>query len=146
MSRALTHGEIKALVRQLVKAVGGTEASARELNCTHQWVSDLQNVNKPCLPDFQQIIALEVIAQSPIVTGAAARAITGEEVNEVAAAVVAAVGAGATTLRLVHDMDSDGRRDAGEIRNVQSAARENLEQAQRAFSAASRLTPTGLEA
>lgn len=140
MSRPLTFGEKKALFRQLVKAAGGTQGCALELSVTHQWISDLQNVRKPCLPTWEQIETLEVIAQAPIFTGAHARAIAGDEVVEVAAAVVAAVGAGAKALRLVHDMDSDGERGEGEIRAVQEAARENFECAQEAMAAAARLS------
>jgi hypothetical protein len=140
MSRALTRGEIKVLFRQLVKACGGVEAVARELGCTHQWVSALQSARKPSMPDFEQILRLEVIAESAIITGAAAKAVAGDEAREVSAAVVGAVGAASRALQLAHVMDADGHRAEGERRAFQHAARENFERAQDLLGAAAALS------
>ena len=41
MSRMIETGEVKALFRQLVKAVGGVDAAAVELDISHQRVSFL---------------------------------------------------------------------------------------------------------
>lgn len=142
MSRVLTPGEIKSLFRQLVKAAGGVEACGVELEVSHQWISDLQNVNKPeCLPTFMQIMALEVVAKRPVLTGAAARAVKGEVDDNIADAAVSAVAASAKVLRLVHDMDRDGERTLAEIRDVQKETQENAREAQELADAAARLTP-----
>ncbi len=130
-SRALSHGEVKALFRQLVTAAGGVDASGITLGVSHQRVSTLQNVNHDDMPTFAQIMALEVVAGCPIVTGAAARAVGGERPADLADAAVEAVAAHAHALTLVHTMDADGKRDVSEIRTVQAAARQGLEKAQR---------------
>jgi hypothetical protein len=141
-ARALTLGEVKAHFRQLVKAAGGVEACGIELGVSHQWISELQNPNKPeALPTFMQIMALEVVAKQDIVTGAASRAIKGQATDDIADAAVAAVAASADVLRLVHDMDRDGKRDHGEIRAVQRATQENARGALELADVAARLTP-----
>lgn len=140
--RVLTPGEVKSHFRQLVKAAGGVEACGIELGVSHQWISELQNPNKPeAMPTFAQIMALEAVAQVPILTGAAARAIKGEVDNDIADAAVAAVAATAGVLRLVHDMDRDGQRDTGEIRAVQRATQDAAREALELADAAARLTP-----
>ncbi|ADL00679.1 hypothetical protein [Brevundimonas subvibrioides] len=141
MSRALTDGEIKALFRQLVKACGGVEACGVELACKHQRVSLLQNINAPDMPSFRQILTLEAVAGSPIVTGAAARAIEGEEDETLSAAVVDAVQAAAEALGAVHAMEADGERTEAEIRNVQHVTQKALREIQEAADAAARLKP-----
>lgn len=141
MSRILPDGEVKALFRQLVKAAGGVEACGVELGIKHQRVSLMQAVDKPDMPTLRQIMALEVVARSPIVSGAMARAIKGEEVEIVSLAAVEAVQASAGALRLVHDMDADGHRDADEIRRVQKATQDNLREARELADAAARLSP-----
>lgn len=141
MSRVLTDGEIKALFRQLVKAAGGVEACGVELGIAHQRVSLLQNQKAPDMPTLRQIMALEVVAQSPVISGAMARAIKGDAVEMVSLAAVEAVQASAGALRLVHDMDADGHRDADEIRRVQQATQDNLREARELADAAAALTP-----
>ncbi len=141
MSRALTPGELKALVRQLVTAVGGVEAAAVILDVTHQWVSDLQNVNKPAQMTFLQVCALEAVAGRDVVTGAASRAIRGPEVDAIGSVAVQTVSGAADLMARVHAMDADGKRDAGEIRDVQAAAQVHLRRAAEVVAAASRLQP-----
>jgi len=141
MSRALTPGELKALVRALVTACGGVEAAAAVLGVTHQRVSDLQSINKPDQMPFLQICALEAFAERDIVTGAASRAIRGPEVEAIGNVAVQTVSGAANLMARVHAMDADGRRDAGEIREVQSAAQEHLARAVEVVAAASRLQP-----
>ncbi len=141
MSRMLETGEVKALFRQLVKAAGGVEACAVELGISHQRVSHLQNASNSDEPTFRQIRTLEVIAAAPIVSGAQFRAIRGEGDDCVSMAAVETVQSAASALRLVHDMDADGRRDEGEIRRVQEAAAKNLKEARELADAAARLTP-----
>lgn len=141
MSRALTDGELKALFRQLVKAAGGVEACGVELGVKHQRISLLQSPTAPDMPTLRQIMALEVVAEAPVVSGAMARAIKGEAVEIVSLAAVEAVQASAGALRLVHDMDSDGHRDPDEIRRVQKATQDNLREARDLADAAAALTP-----
>jgi hypothetical protein len=142
MSRALTFGEFKALVRQLVKAVGGVEAAAAELGVSHQRISQLQSVNHDDQMTFLQVQALEAVAGRAIVTGAAARAIEGEGFNCVNAAAVEVVATSAAALRLVHDMDADGARDTAEIRAVQTAAQKVADAASKFADTAASLSPT----
>lgn len=141
MSRMLETGEVKALFRQLVKAAGGLEACALELGISHQRVSHLQNASNGEEPTFRQIRALEAVANSDIVTGAASRAIRGPADDSVGLAAVETVQTAAAALRLVHDMDADGQRCEGEIRKVQEAATKNLKEARELADAAARLTP-----
>ncbi len=141
MKRALTDGEIKALFRQLVKAAGGVEACGVELHVAHQRVSLLQSINAPDMPTFRQIMALEAVVGRAIVTGAAARAVEGEEDESLALAVAESVQAAAEAVGAVFAMEADGQRTADEIRNVQSVTQRALRQAQEAADAAARLTP-----
>jgi hypothetical protein len=143
MSRALTPGEVKALFRLLVEKAGGIEASGVVLGVSFQRVSTLQNVNQPDMPTLAQIMALEVVAGVPVITGAAARAIEGERAADIADLAVAVVTSGAKTLRLVHDMDRDGKRDTAEIRDFTRATQEHLSEAQALADAAKAMTPTG---
>jgi hypothetical protein len=143
MSRALTDGEVKALFRQLVKACGGVEACGVELGVSHQRVSLLQSPTAPDMPAFRQILQLEAVAGSAVVTGAAARAIEEESDETLACAVVSSVQASADALGAVHAMEADGRRDAGEIRRVQAMTQKALREAQEAADAAARLKPSG---
>lgn len=141
MSRALTSGEVKALWRQLVKAAGGVEAAAVELGIKHQRVSLLQSPNAPDLPSFPQIMALEAVVGRDIITGAASRAIKGEEDEAVQAAVVEAVQATAAALGAVHAMDADGVRTEDEVREVIRSTQHALVEAQQAADAAKKLKP-----
>lgn len=141
MSRALTPGELKALVRQLVNAVGGVEAAAVTLGVSTSRVSVLQNVNHTDQMTLLQISALEEVAGRDIVTGAASRAITGERPAAIAAAAVEAVSASATALERVHAMDADGHRDPHEIRDVQLVTRALADRAVKLADAAAALTP-----
>ena len=141
MSRMLETGEVKALFRQLVKAAGGVEACALELGISHQRVSHLQNASNGEEPTFRQIRALEVVAGAALVTGAAFRAVQGAADDSVSMAAVETVQSAATALRLVHDMDADGRRCEAEIRKVQEATTKNLKEARELADAAARLTP-----
>jgi hypothetical protein len=140
MSRILTDGEVKALFRQLVQAAGGVEACAVELGMRgHQRIVVMQDVKKPDMPNLRQIMALEVVAQSPIVSGAMMRAIKGEADEVLAAAVVESVQASAEALGAVHAMEADGHRSEAEIRAVQKKTRQALQEAQHAADAAAAL-------
>ena len=141
MSRCLTDGEVKALFRQLVKAAGGVEAAAVELGIKHQRVSTLQSPTAPDMPTFRQIMTLEVIAGRAIVTGAASRAVEGQEDEALAAAMVEAVQATADALGAVHAMEADGVRTEAEVRTVQAKTQRALAEAQQAADAAARLKP-----
>lgn len=141
MSRALTDGEVKALFRQLVKAAGGVEAAAVELGVKHQRVSLLQSPSAPDMPSFRQIMTLEAVVGRAIVTGAAARAIEGEEDEALTAAVVEAVQASADALGAVHAMEADGVRTPEEVRAVQAKTQRALAEAQQAADAAAKLKP-----
>ncbi|WP_292079799.1 MULTISPECIES: hypothetical protein [Brevundimonas] len=141
MSRMIETGEVKALFRQLVKAAGGVEAAAVDLKISHQRVSHLQNANNEDEPTFRQIRVLEVAAGAAIVSGAQFRAIEGAAPDPIAAAVVESVASSAAALRLVHDMDADGHRDAAEVRAVQEAAARNLREARELNDAAAGLKP-----
>lgn len=141
MSRALTDGEVKALFRQLVKAAGGVEAAAVELGIKHQRISILQSATAPDMPTFRQIMALQVVAQQDIVTGAASRAVKGEDDEALACAVVDAVQASADALGAVHAMEADGVRTEAEVRAVQAKTQRALREAQQAADAAARLKP-----
>ena len=141
MSRALSDGEVKALFRQLVKAAGGVEACGVELNVTHQRVSLMQNNNAPDMPTLRQIMALEVVAGRPIITGTAARAIEDEADENLRDAIVDAVAATAEALSAVHLMDADGERSEAEIRSVQTKTQRALAEAQEAADLAARLKP-----
>ena len=141
MSRALTPGEVKALWRQLVKAAGGVEAAAIELGVKHQRVSLLQSPTAPDMPTFLQIMVLEAVVGRPIVTGAAARAIEGDDSEALAAAAVEAVQAAACALGAVHAMEADGFRSEAEVRDVQAATQRALAETQQMADAAARLRP-----
>ncbi|MGH6978835.1 MAG: hypothetical protein ACRED4_06055 [Brevundimonas sp.] len=141
MSRLIETGEVKALFRQLVKAAGGVEASAVELGISHQRVSYLQNTGNEDEPTFRQIRTLEFVAKRAIVSGAQFRAIQGHTDETIQAAAVEVIASGSAVLRLVHDMDADDHRDAGEVRAVQEAASNHLREARELHDAAARLTP-----
>lgn len=141
MSRALTPGEVKALFRQLVKAAGGVEAAAVELSIKHQRVSLLQTPTAPDMPSFAQIMCLEAVVGRPIITGAAARAIAGEEDEALTSAVVEAVQASAEALGAVHAMEADGVRTEAEVRTVVEKTQHALREAEQAADAAKRLRP-----
>lgn len=140
-SRALDAGELKALVRQLVKAAGGVEACAVELGVSAERVSQYQRPTHDAQMSLLCILQLEAVVGQAIVTGAAARAVEGEGRSAIGPAVVEAVTRSAATLRLVSDMDADHRRDPGEIRQVQDAAQDHLRAAQRLADEAAALTP-----
>ena len=75
MARALEEGELKALVRQLVKAAGGVEACGVLLGISHQRVSQYQSPNHPDQMPYLMICKLECVAERAIVSGAQVRAI-----------------------------------------------------------------------
>lgn len=140
--RAIIGPELKALVRQLVKAVGGVEACAVELGVTPQRISQLQLAGHPDQMSFLAISRLEAVCGQPVVTGAAARAAGGDSVDQaVGAAAVDAVGRAASLIGVVHAMDADGYRDAGEIRQVQRAAADLVREGAEALIASTQLTP-----
>lgn len=141
MARLVSDGELKALWTQLVGKVGGQEAAAVHLGVSRQRVQQIGSPNCPDMPTFRQIICLECVCETAVVTGACARAIEGETSPEVATAAVEAVTKTAGALRLVHTMDADGRRDAAEIRDAQRATQEAVEAAEALRDAAAQLTP-----
>ena len=141
MSRALEPGELKALVRQLVKEFGGVEAAAVELKISAERVSQYQRPTCDDQMPLLCIMKLEAILGRAIVSGAAMRAIEGEAKDEIGPAAVEAVTDAATVLRLVHDMDADGARDPAEIRSVQRGSQELLHVAERLADRAAKLTP-----
>lgn len=142
MSRELTDGEIKALFRQLVSSVGGVEASAVLLGLkNHQRIVVLQSPTAPDMPAFRQIIRLEAIAGVAIVTGAAARAISGAADEALSTAVVQAVQASAEAVGVVHAMEADGQRTPAEIRAVQKVTQKALREMQEAADIAAGLKP-----
>ncbi|WP_158918051.1 hypothetical protein [Caulobacter sp. S45] len=123
----------------MVKAAGGVEACAIELGISGERVSQLQ---RPTCLDQMSLLCisqLEAVIGRAIVTGAAARAAQGETFSPIAVAVVSSVMASAAALRVISEMDRDGRRDAREICDVQKAAQENLRLAQALADTAGRL-------
>ncbi len=141
MSRMLTDGELKALFRQLVAAAGGVEAAGIELGVKHQRVSLMQSPGNADIPSLRQIMTLEVVAGSPIVSGAMARAIAGEVDETLTAAMVGSVSASAEAMGAVHAMEADGHRSLSEIRKVQKTTTRNLREAQEAHDLAMKLSP-----
>lgn len=138
--RAIGAGELKALVRLLVKAAGGVEAAGLTLGISHQRVSQLQDVNCPDQMTTLQISQLECVAGRAIVTGTCARAAEGEAADEaIMAAVVGSVGSASELVALVHEMEADGQRTEAEKRMVRAAAQRHLKEAQDVVDAAARL-------
>lgn len=138
--RAILPGELKALVRLLVKAAGGVEASAVELGISHQRISQLQDVNCPDQMTLMQVSHLERVAGRAIVTGACARAAEGESAEEaIMHAVVGSVSSVAELLALVQAMEADGGRTEAEKRAVRLAADRALAEVKEAADAAARL-------
>lgn len=139
-ARAVGPGELKALVRALVKAAGGVEACAVELGISAQRVSQLQDVNNPGQMGVLQISQLEMVVRRPIVTGVVARAAEGLGGEDaIGLSAVQSVGSSAALLQKVHAMEADGHRTEAEKRDVIRAAEENLREAQEALDAAVRL-------
>lgn len=139
-ARAVTPGELKALVRLLIKAVGGVEAAAIILDKSTGRIGQLQDVNLPDQMTALQISQLEAVAGRAIVTGAIARAAEGAGADEaIGLAGVQTVCSSAQLLQRIHDMDADGQRTEAEKRAVRTAAQENLREAQEAADAAARL-------
>lgn len=141
MSRVLEDGAVKALFRQLVTAAGGIEAAGIELGASHQRISKLQSPGNTELPSLRQIMVLEAVAGSAIVSGAMARAIEGEADESLATAMVDTVTASAEAMGAVHAMEADGHRSLAEIRSVQKKATRTLREAQEAHALAMRLSP-----
>jgi hypothetical protein len=141
MSRLQETQEVKALFKMLVGAVGGVEAAGVHLGVSHQRVSQLYSLNNEDEPAYRQIRVLEVAAGQAVVTGAHVKAVRGDEADCITAAVVETVGATTNALRLVHDMDADGRRDQGEIQAVRQAATIAREAATRLEAKAATLQP-----
>lgn len=141
MSRLQETSEVKALFKMLVAAVGGVEAAGVHLGVSHQRVSQLYSLSNDDEPAYRHIRVLEVAAGRAVVTGAHVKAVRGDEADCITAAVVETVGATTNALRLVHDMDADGRRDQGEIQAVRQAATVAREAATRLEAKAATLTP-----
>lgn len=140
--RAITPGELKALVRQLVKAVGGVEACAVELGVTPQRISQLQKADHPDQMSFLAICRLEAACGQAVVTGAAAKASAGQSADQgMGDAAVDTVGHAAGLIGAVHAMDADGHRDPGEIRAVQQAAAALAREGVEALIVSTKLTP-----
>lgn len=141
--RIVSPGELKALVRQLVKAAGGVEACGVELGVSAERVSQYQ---RPTCDDQMPLLfihRLEAVVGRGVVTAALARAAEGEGVVEaIGSATVEAIGSAADLIGKVHVMEADGRRTPGEIREVQEAASRLLREAQEAHAAASSLSAT----
>ena len=141
-ARAVEPGELKALVRQLVKAAGGVDASGVELGVSAERVSQYQRIGCDDQMPLMSVIRLEAIVGRAIVTGALAKAVEGGGgVEAMGGSAVDTVGASAGLLTAVHEMDADGHRDAGEIRRVQEAAALSARQSLEAVIAASQLKP-----
>jgi hypothetical protein len=139
-ARALEPGELKALVRQLVKAVGGVEACGVELGCSGERVSQWQRVEHPDQMSMLNISRLEAIVGRPIVTGVAARAAEGSAVDEaMLSSAVEAMSSAAALVALVHAMEADGQRTEAEKRAARDATQDLLRQAQEAADTAARL-------
>lgn len=131
-SRAVEAGELKALVRQLVKAAGGVEACGVELGVSAERVSQYQRPSSEDQMPLLMINRLEAVVGRAVVTGALAAAVEASKPTEkMDRSAVDIVGAAAALIGAVHEMDRDGYRDAGEIRTVQEraggVAREGLE-------------------
>lgn len=139
-ARAIKPGELKALVRQLVKAAGGVEACGVELAVSPQRVSQWQSVDCADQMSMLNISRLEAVVGRPIVTGVAARAAEGSAVDEaMMASTVEAMGSAAALVQLVHAMEADGTRTEAEKRAVRDATQDLLRQAQEAADTAARL-------
>ena len=130
MARAIEEGELKALVRQLVKAAGGVEACGVLLGVSHQRVSQLQSPNNPDQMSFLQIAKLECVAERAIVSGAQVRAVEGDGCGPLHHAVVEAVTKSASALEAVAEMEGHQRPSAADAKHVQQAAQENLHAAE----------------
>ena len=139
MPRALEEGELKALVRQLVKAAGGVEACGVLLGVSHQRVSQLQNPNHPDQMTFLQIAKLECVAERAIVSGAQVRAVEGDGCGPLHQAVVEAVTKSAGVLQAVAEMEGHARPSAADAKHVVQAAQANLHAAECLADAAAHL-------
>lgn len=138
--RAIEPGELKALVRQLVKAVGGVEACGIELSVSAERVSQWQRIEHPDQMSMLNISRLEAVVGRPIVTGVAARAAEGSAVDEaMLASAVDAMSSAASLVALVHAMEADGHRTEAEKRAARDATQDLLRQAQEAAETAARL-------
>lgn len=141
MSRLQETSEVKALFKMLVAAVGGVEAAGVHLGVSHQRVSQLYSLSNDDEPSYRHIRVLEVAAGQAVVTGAHVKAVRGGEADSISNAVVESVSATSVALRLVHDMDADGRRDQAEIQAVRQAATVAREAVTRLEAKAATLTP-----
>jgi hypothetical protein len=141
--RVVSPGELKALVRQLVKAAGGVEACGVELGVSAERVSQYQ---RPTCDDQMPLLfihRLEAVVGRGVVTGALARAAEGEGVVEaIGAASVEAIGSAADLIAAVHQMEADGKRTAAEVQDVQAKSARMLREAQEAHDSALRLSAT----
>lgn len=138
--RAIGPGEMKALVRQLVKAAGGVEACGVELGISAERVSQYQ---RPTCDDQMPVLMisrLEAVVGRGVVSEAMARAAEGDGADEaISNAAVDTVGSAAQLMMRVHAMEADGQRTEAEKAEVRRAAQEHLRQAQEAADAANRL-------
>lgn len=133
-------GELKALVRQLVKAAGGVDACGIELGVSAERVSQYQRPGCADQMPVLSICRLEAVVGRAIVTGALARAGDADTpAEDIGRSAVDTVGSAASLMRTVHEMEADGHRSVAEKRDVMVAAADLLKQAQEAFDAAARL-------
>lgn len=140
VARALEPGELKALVRQLVRAFGGVEAAGVELGVSGERVSQWQRIDHPDQMSMLNISRLEALVGRPIVTAVAARAAEGTAADEaMMTSTIEAVSSAAALVSLVHAMEADGHRTVGEKRAVLAASQDLLRQAQEAAETAARL-------
>lgn len=139
-ARAIEPGELKALVRQLVKAAGGVAACGVELEVSAERVSQWQRLEHPDQMSMLNISRLEAVVGLLIVTGVAARAAGGETPDEAMLnAGIEAMSSAAGLVSLVHAMEADGQRTEAEKRAVRTATQDLLRQAQEAADTAARL-------
>lgn len=139
-NRTVEGGELKALVRQLVKAAGGVEACGVELGVSAERISQYQRQSSADQMPLLMICRLEAVAGRAVVTGALSRAAEGDGVvEEIGRSAVDTVGRAADLMRTVHEMEADGHRTHAEKREVMLASAELLREAQQAFDAAARL-------
>jgi hypothetical protein len=134
--------ELKALFAQLVDAIGTQDAAATFLGITRQRVGALISTATDDLPTVMQIVKLEAVCGSPVVTGALARRVECETKKDAITAAVHGVAAAAESLAVLHQITEDGIIEDGEEKLAQRAARKNLEAAQAEYDATMRLRPT----
>ncbi len=134
--------ELKALFAQLVDAIGTQDAAATFLGVSRQRVGALISTATDDLPTVMQIVKLEAVCGSPVVTGALARRVDCSAAKDALTAAVQGVAAAAESLAVLHQITADGIIEAEEDKLAKRAARKNLEAAQAEYDATMRLRPT----